>query len=81
MGNVKCQSTCHVILDPSSTDEIYKDNASIGSQLLFQFTQLTWINEIVGYQLELKSIADNFFNKFSYSIKKNNRSKGFRKII
>ena len=31
--------------------------------------------------MELKSIANNFFNKFSYSIEKNNRFKDFRKIV
>ena len=61
-------------------DEMCKGNASIGSRPLFQSTQLTWMNEIVEYQLELKSITNNFFNKFSYSIEKNDRSKSFREL-
>ena len=44
MDNVKCQSTCHIILDPPSVDKMCKGNTGIGSQPLFQSTQLTWMN-------------------------------------
>ena len=36
LDDVECQSTHHVVFNPISTDEIYKGNASIKSQLLFQ---------------------------------------------
>ena len=31
LGNVKCQGTHHIILDPAYTDEVHKGNTSIRS--------------------------------------------------
>jgi len=45
-----------------------KDNTSIRYQPLFKSTQLIWIDEIVWNWMELKLIADDFLNKFSYDI-------------
>ena len=31
LGDIKCQSTHHIVPDPTSIDEMYKGNASIRS--------------------------------------------------
>jgi len=60
---------------------ICKINTSICSWLLLNVSYLIQINKVQSSRVYLKSTTYNFFDKFSYCIKKNNKSKYFRVII
>jgi len=68
LSNVEGQSTSYIILDPVWLDKMSKYDTSIRYQPLFKSTQLTWMDKIVQDWMELKSIADDFLNKFFYGI-------------
>ena len=47
---------------------MYKNNSHICNRILFQFSQLTRMDEILWDQLELKSFANDFLNKFTKQV-------------
>ena len=49
-----------------------KSDTCINNRFKFKTAKLTKINEVIYYYIELKSFSDNFLNKFTHSIKKNN---------
>jgi len=42
---------------------------------------LTGIDEVIGDQMKLKILINNFLNEFSYGIEKNNEFERFREVI
>ena len=42
---------------------------------------MTEINEVISYDMELKSFGNDLLNKFANSVKKNNGVKGFGVIV
>ena len=39
------------------------------------------MNEVVRYHMELESITNDFFDEFTHSVKKNDKSKCFGRIV
>ena len=49
--------------------------------MLFEFSKLVRMNEVLGYQLELEFLTNEFFYQFSQDIHKHDRVKEFRGVI
>ena len=81
LGNIKCRSTCWEVSDLSHTNEIGKSYSSIWSGFEFEATKLALMDETVQYHMELKSFANDFFNKFTQSVEKNYGSKHFWRVV
>ena len=81
LEDIKSESACKEVFNPSYANEMDKSDSSIQSGFKLESTKLALMNEVVRHHMELEFIADDFFNKFIHSIKKDNGSKHLRKII
>ena len=81
LGDIKSKSVCREVFHLSHMNEIGKSDSSIWSEFKLESTKLALMNEVVRHHMELKSITNDFFNKFTHSVKKNNGSKHFGRIV
>ena len=68
MRHVKHESVSGSSFCPSRANDVGKCNTCIVCGLEFQTTELTWVNEVVGYDNELESLSNYFFDKFAKSV-------------
>jgi len=74
LGDVKCKCTRSKVFNPFWLNNVGKSNPYIHSRSLFETSELTRVDEIVGNHKELKMFSNHFFEEFSYCIKKNDRA-------
>ena len=62
-------------------NEVSEHYACIKDGFELETTKLALMDEVVRSCMELKSITDNFFDKFTQCVQQNNRSERLRGII
>jgi len=65
------------MFNPTSMNDMDKNNAHIYSRLEFETTKLTRMNKFIWSCIELKSFSNDFLNKLAYCIEKDNWSEYF----
>jgi len=81
LGDIKCKSAYKEVFNPFHVNEMGKSDSSIWSEFKLESTKLALMNEVVRHHMELESITDEFFNKFTHSIKKDDGSKHCGRIV
>ena len=81
LGDIESESACREVFNLSHMNEIGKSDSCIQSRFKLESTKLALINEVVRHHIELESITNDFFDKFTHSVKKDNGSKCFERII
>jgi len=63
LGDIKSESACKEVFNPSHANEMGKSDSSIQSRFKLESTKLALINEVVRHHMEFEFITDDFFNK------------------
>ena len=69
------------VFDPFWANEVCVSDSSINYRTLFEFTQLTWVNQIVWDQMKLNSFTDKSLNEFADHVEEDNESERFRRVV
>jgi len=56
------------LFEPSCPNEVGEIYACVHCRSLANTTELMRVEEAIGWQMELKSVADNFFNEFASGV-------------
>jgi len=68
LSDVKCDDIGVILLEPPCLNEVCEIDTSINGGPLSNTSELIGIQEAVSCHLKLKSIANDFLNKFACSI-------------
>jgi len=60
------------LLEPPSPNEVSEVDASISGRSLSDAAKLVWVQKTIVYYVELKSIANDFLDELSCSVRKLN---------
>jgi len=81
LGDIKSESACREVFNLSYVNKMGESDSSIQSGFKLESTKLALMNEVVRHHMELEFITNDFFDKFIHSVKKDNRSKRFGRIV
>jgi len=70
LGDIESKSACREVFNSSYANEISESDSSIQSGFKLEFTKLALINEVVRHHMELESITDDFFDKFTIVLRR-----------
>jgi len=62
LGDVKHKDASWKVFDPTWVNDVYQRYACICCRLKLESSKLTLVDGVVGYCMELESIANDFFN-------------------
>jgi len=68
LSNIKGKNTHVVLFEPSHPDKMSEVYAHIYCGSLVNTPKLMRVKEVISWQVELKSIANSFFNEFACGI-------------
>ena len=66
--NVKSESTCWQVLDPTCLNDVYKRYICIYCRFELETTELAKVDEVICCHGKLESLSDNFLNKFAHCV-------------